>query len=123
MFGKKSRWAVFHYEGLPGFKQDTSCNIEIEDDAVLFTNKGGGSVRLPFAQIQGFDLRGERDFWGKYYNNRIKTTNLITKWFHVISYVSSSGEDKYIAFWTGNSSPGKLRKELNSRIAPKSVTL
>lgn len=121
MFGKKKEklpgTITNHYEGLPGFRQDFPCGMEVKENMVSFTNSEGAVVNLPIEKITMIDWMKEEQFMGKYHNNPVNTskTNAI-KWFSVISY-NSNGEDKYIALWDVAS---KTRSELEKiHVAPQ----
>ena len=91
---------IMHYEGLPGFQQDFPCYIEPTENAVVFYNQNDDEVKLPYSQLKNVDLVKEEWFMGKYHNNPIKTgKGPGQKWFYVLAYTSSLGEEKYIALW------------------------
>lgn len=114
---------IMHYEGLPGFRQDFPCNMKAEPDKVVFSNAEGSTVTLAAAQITGIDWMREDMFMGKYHNNPVNTSKSnAVKWFAVINYSSSSGESKYIAFWsTTAKEKDYLQKTI--QIVPSHITL
>ncbi len=74
--------------------------MNITEDKVVFSNKEGSTIDLKKSQITSLDWMREDMFMGKYHNNPISTAKgNAVKWFIVIHYTASSGEDKYIAFW------------------------
>ena len=126
MFFKKkdiNEVVLMHYEGLIGFKQDFPCKAFIEDENVLFKNDTT-DIRLSYNQINNIDYMPETNFMGKYHNNPVNTskTNAV-KWFSVITYTSSSGETKYIAFWSVDSKGRKFFEKLEQNIPHKKVVL
>ena len=104
---------LMHYEGLVGFKQDFPCRAFIEDENILFKNDTT-DIKLAYNQIESIDYMPEMNFMGKYHNNPVNTskTNAV-KWFSVISYTSSSGEAKYIAFGRLTARVESFLKKLN----------
>ncbi len=126
LFKKKSAddgFVVNHYEGLPSFKQDFPCNMKVVDGAVVFSNNGGSTASLNAEQITNIDWLREDMFMGKYHNNPVNTGKAgATKWFAVINYKSSSGEEKYIAFWSLNSKAKDFLLQ-NVNIKPQNITL
>ncbi|MBQ8683700.1 MAG: hypothetical protein IJ518_04195 [Clostridia bacterium] len=126
MFFKKkdiNEVVLMHYEGLIGFKQDFPCKAFIEDENVLFKNDTT-DIRLSYNQINNIDYMPETNFMGKYHNNPVNTseTNAV-KWFSVITYTSSSGETKYIAFWSVDSKGRKFFEKVEQNIPHKKVVL
>ena len=127
LFGKKkndaSGMVITHYEGLPGFRQDFPCNMNITEDKIVFSNKEGSTVELAKAQVTNIDWMREDVFMGKYHNNPVSTAKgNAVKWFSVILYKSSGGEDKYIAFWEIGHKANDYLKQ-NVQIAPTNTVL
>ena len=126
MFGKKKndgKVTLMHYEGLQGFRQDFPCKAELDASSIIFTNEVSGTVKLPFTQIQSIDYMPELNFMGKYHNNPTTTAKAGMKWFSVVNYTSSSGESKYLAFWSVDSTGRKFFDEVRKKTASGSVTL
>lgn len=126
LFSKKkkdSRITLMHYEGLQGFRQDFPCKAETDDTCIIFTNENNGTAKLPYSQIQTIDYMQEVHFMGKYHNNPISTAKMGVKWFSVVSYISSSGENKYLAFWSVDSTGRKFFDEVRTKISSGSITL
>lgn len=97
---QKGLQVIMHYEGLPGFQQDFPCYIEPTENAMIFYNSNNNKIKLPYAQLRTIDFVREEQFMGKYHNNPVKTgKGPGQKWFYVLTYTSSSGEEKYIALW------------------------
>lgn len=128
MFGFKKKeinsMTMMHYEGLPQFKQDFPCIVTMEDDYVSFVEKDGHTIKLPYGQIRTIDAMTEVNFMLKYHNENSKTKKG-TVWFRVITYVSSTGEEKYIALWNVDFKTAKFFDQLKERInkEPSEITL
>lgn len=128
MFGFKKKETnsnvIMHYEGLPKFKQDFPCVATLEDDCIVFTERDGNSAKLPYGQIRTIDEMTETNFMLKYHNDKAKTKKG-TVWFRVITYVSSTGEEKYIALWNVDFKTAKFFDQLKERInkEPSEITL
>ncbi len=103
MFGKKKNnniIRVMHYEGLDNFIQDYPCTIEMKDDVFEIKRiKPETTVTLPKNQIIKFEAIEEERFMLKYHNNAVRTDKGIKKFYLVVTYISKSNEEKYIAFW------------------------
>lgn len=126
LFSKKNKddkTTLMHYEGLPGFRQDFPCKAEVKESCIIFTNENGSTISLPLNQIQSIDYMPELNFMGKYHNNPITTAKVGVKWFSVISYISSTGESKYLAFWSVDSKGRKFFDTVRNDILPDSTTL
>lgn len=126
LFSKKkkdSKVTLMHYEGLQGFRQDFPCEAETDDTCIIFINENNGTAKLPYSQIQTIDYMQEVYFMGKYHNNPVSTAKMGVKWFSVVSYTSSSGENKYLAFWSVDSTGRKFFDEIRSKISSGSITL
>ena len=126
MFGKKKnngKVTLMHYEGLQGFREDFPCKLDVDDSAIIFCNENNATIKLPFNQIQSIDYLPELNFMGKYHNNPTTTAKAGTKWFSVVTYISSSGESKYLAFWSVDSTGRKFFEEVRNRTASGTITL
>lgn len=118
LFSKKNKGAsIIHYEGLQGFKQDIACNVILNDDAVVFTNAQGSSASLKYNQIQSLDFLSEVQFMGQYHNNPVSTARVGAKWFGVIKYISSTGDNRYLAFWCVDSKIRNLFKDIEPKLS------
>lgn len=126
MFGFKKKatnsTTMIHYEGLPNFKQDFPCTVTLEEDCVVFGEKDGGTVKLPYIQILKLDAMPEVNFMAKYHNDKAKTKRG-TVWFRVITYRSSAGEEKYIALWNVDSKTAKFFDQLEARIKKEAAEI
>ena len=126
LFSKKkkdSRTTLMHYEGLQGFRQDFPCKLDVDDSAIIFCNENNVTIKLPFSQIQSIDFLPEVNFMGKYHNNPTSTAKAGMKWFSVVSYTSSSGESKYLAFWASDSTGKNFFDGIRSKISSGTITL
>lgn len=102
MFGKNknSIIKVMHYEGLDNFIQDYPCTIEIKDNTFEIKRiKPETTVNLSLTQIKKIEAMEEPRFMVKYHNNDATTDKGMKKYYLVITYISKSNEEKYIAFW------------------------
>lgn len=104
MFGRKKKNPVTtlqptHYEGLSGFKQSFPCQMTLEDDHVVFKSHEGNIAKLPYDRIMSIELLREEQFMSKYHNTNGKATANGKVMFRIIHYISSTGEEKYIALW------------------------
>ena len=63
---------AWHYEGIPGFAQDMPCEIDIQDDKVVF-KQNDSVVNLPISKIQSCEFVKETQYMGKYHNNPVDT--------------------------------------------------
>ena len=126
MFGFKKKeinsLTMIHHEGLPNFKQDFPCTVTLEGDCIVFAEKDGCTVKLPYGQILKVDAMSEVNFMTKYHNNKAKTKNG-TVWFRVITYTSSIGEEKYIALWNVDSKTAKFFDGLGERIKKEAAEI
>ena len=128
MFFKKKNsskpMVLMHYEGLLGFKQDFPCKASADEMSVIFENENGGTAKLFFEQITSIDYMPETNFMGKYHNNPISTSKSgAVKWFSVVNYVSSSQENKYLAFWDVDSKGRKFFEDIMAKIPNKEIIL
>lgn len=115
---------LMHYEGLQGFKQDFPCKASADEMFVMFENENGGIAKLPFEQITSIDYMPETNFMGKYHNNPVSTSKTgAVKWFSVVNYVSSTQENKYLAFWSVDSKGRKFFEEIGTKIASNKTTI
>lgn len=118
MFGFKKKitsLSMVHYEGLSNFKQDFPCTVTLEDDHIMFQNNEGNVAKLPYDRILKIDAMPEVNFMAKYHNNKAKTKKG-TVWFRIITYISSTGEEKYIAMWDVNTKTIKFFEQIATRI-------
>ena len=128
MFGFKKKevnsMVIVHYEGLPRFKQDFPCTVTLEDDCITFVENEGNTIKLPYRQITKVDAMPEVQFMLKYHNDKSKAKKG-TVWFRVITYTSSTGEEKYIALWDVGTKSIKFFDALEARIKkePTEITL
>lgn len=115
---------MIHYEGLPKFRQDFPCTVTLEKDAVVFAEKDGCTVKLPYCQILKVDAMTEVNFMMKYHNDKAKTKKG-TVWFRVITYTGSAGNEAYIALWSVDVKTAKFFEQLEARIKkePLEITL
>ena len=101
MFGKKKEQLpagtrLMHYEGLPGFMQDSPCFMEQTAEALLFHRVGGSTITLPLEKVTGVDIMEERHFAAKYRGTGLNTSKTsAVKWYAVISYTP----DKSVVVW------------------------
>jgi hypothetical protein len=131
MFGKKkesNQLTVMYYEGLQGFIQDFPCTIIFEDEAIIIRKtKPDLTVKLPINQVISIDTMPEQNFMAQYHNTTGITGKAGTKFYYVIKYISSAGEQKHIAFWDVSAKTMKqilnLREEIMAKAAPSSYTL
>ena len=102
MFGRKKKelpagTRLMHYEGLPGFNQDTPCFMEQTAEALIFRQVEGPTGTLPLEKLTGVEVLEERHFAAKYRgNDRITSKTNAVKWYAVLTY----SEDKRLVFWT-----------------------
>ena len=128
MFGFKKKelddFTMMHYEGLPNFKQDFPCSVKLNDDCIVFSEKDGCTVKLPYSQVLKIDAMPEVNFMTKYHFSNTKTKKG-TVWFRVITYINSTGKEKYIALWDVSSKTAKFFDQLETRIVkkPTEITL
>lgn len=115
LFKKKPKsLSVIHYEGIPGFKQDAPCFINIGDDAIVFNTVSGASVTLPITKIEYIDIMPEANYMLKYHNANTSSAKVGVKWYAVIAYVTES-ESKRIAVWYVGVKTGNALCALQSR--------
>ena len=112
--------SLIHYEGLSGFKQDFPCMVTLDNDCVVFQNNDGNVAKLPYDRILKVDAMPEQNFMAKYHNNKAKTKKG-TVWFRVITYISSSGEEKYIALWDVGIKVIKFFDQLESKLKKQPI--
>ena len=127
MFGKKKNKdsiTMMHYEGLSDFKQDFPCAMMLEEIHLTFQNNEGNVAKLPYDRILKVDAMTEENFMAKYHNNKAKTKKG-TVWFRIITYISSAGDEKYIALWNVDFKSAKFFDQLQTRIKtePKETIL
>ena len=126
MFFKKkdiNEVVLMHYEGLTGFKQDYPCKVFVDAANIIFINDTT-EIRLAFNQINNIDYLPEINFMDKYHNNPVNTSKTTAiKWFSVISYTNSSGEEKYIAFWSVDGKGRKFFEKVEQNIPHKEIVL
>ena len=115
---------LMHYEGLTGFRQDFPCKVSTDEMSIIFENGNGGIAKLSYNQIISIDFMPEINFMGKYHNNPISTsrTNAV-KWFSVVNYVSSTQNNKYLAFWTVDSKGKKFFDSIVAKIPSRTTIL
>ena len=108
---------AWHYEGIPGFAQDMPCEIDIQDDKVVF-KQNDSVVNLPISKIQSCEFVKETQYMGKYHNNPVDTCKVKggVKWFTVIHY-----DDKQIGLWSLDSKPYDYVKGVVP--SPREITL
>lgn len=115
---------LMHYEGLQGFKQDFPCKASADEMYVIFENENGGIAKLSFKQITSIDYMPEISFMGKYHNNPVSTSKTAAvKWFSVVNYISSTGENKYLAFWSVDSTGRKFFEGISTKITSSEATI
>lgn len=128
MFGFKKKESnslvIMHYEGLSGFKQDFPCTMTLEDDCVIFAEKDGSTAKLPYDRILKIDAMPEVNFMATYHGDKAKTKKG-TVWFHIVTYTSSAGEEKYIALWNVDMKTAKFFERLKVKIkkTPSEIVL
>ena len=128
MFFKKKEsnkpTVLMHYEGLQGFKQDFPCKVSKNETSIMFENENGGTAKLSFEQITSIDYMPETNFMGKYHNNPVSTSKTgAVKWFSVVNYVSSAHENKYLAFWSVDSTGRKFFEPIEKCISSGAINL
>lgn len=115
LFKKKPKGlSVMHYEGIPGFKQDAPCFIDIGDDAIVFNTAAGASVTLPITKIEHIDIMPEANYMLKYHNANTSSAKVGVKWYAVITY-ATEGESKRIVAWYVEVKTGNALYALQSR--------
>jgi hypothetical protein len=117
MFGKKKNLPegtrLMHYEGLPGFAQDSPCFMEQTEEALIFRRAEGPSVTLPLEKVTGVAIMEERHFAAKYRGTVPNTskTNAV-KWYAVISYTP----DKSVVVWYLSGKEGDALRALQKQV-------
>lgn len=119
---EKLQFKLMHYEGLKSFMQDFPCEAELDVDGVVFTS-GNNTARLKFEQLICVDYMKEIHFMGKYHNNPVSTAKSGVKWFSVITYKSSDGQTKYLAFWSVSSDGFDFIEKIKSKIPAMEINL
>ena len=115
---------LMHYEGLQGFKQDFPCKASKDEISIIFENENGGTAKLSFEQITSIDYLPETNFMGKYHNNPISTSKTgAVKWFSVVNYVSSTQENKHLAFWSVDSTGRKFFEDISTKVNNQTTIL
>lgn len=120
MFGKKKNKntvKLMHYEGLVGFSQDYPCTVSMIENVLTISKiKPDLTVTLKKEQVNSIDVIPEENFMARYHGHANTTSKMGKKWYYVFSYVSSSGEQKYVAFWNmgGYGDVYKWKSEITS---------
>lgn len=92
MFGRKKKELpegirLMHYEGLPGFSQDSPCFMEQTAEALLFRRVDGPTVTLPLEKVTGLDILEEPHFAARYRGTGLNTSKSnAVKWYAVLTY-------------------------------------
>ena len=125
MFGKKKvelppGIRLMHYEGVPGYPQDSPCFMEQTEDALLFHRVGGSTVTLPLEKVTGVDIMDERQYAARYRGTGMNTSKTnAAKWYAVLSYT----QDKKIVVWFLGGKESKAMWELKKQVESTAMNI
>lgn len=124
MFGRKKKdlpveARMMHYEGLPGFLQDSPCFMEQTEAGLVFRQANGPAATLPLEKVTGLEMMPERNFMARYHGTAATTAHgKAVKWFAVFHYAAQDGE-RMLAFWWVDTKTGAVIQKLAVQIRAK----